>query len=53
MLLVYATKEHNQKNCRTGAKLVSINPFMPNGIPHFYQLDQFISVLRGVGCFCF
>ena len=26
----------------------SINPFKPNGISHYYQLDQFISVLRVV-----
>ena len=24
------------------------DPFMPNGISHSYQLDQSISVLRGV-----
>ena len=27
----------------------SINPFMPNGIPHSYKFDQPISVLRVVG----
>ena len=26
--------------------MVHINPFKPNGIPHFYQLDQSISVIR-------
>ena len=26
-----------------------INPFKPNGISHYYQLDQFFSVLRVVG----
>ena len=26
------------------------NPFMPNGISHRYQLEQSISVLRGVRC---
>ena len=26
-----------------------INPFLPNGIPLSYQLDQSISVLRAVG----
>ena len=26
-----------------------LNSFKPNGISHCYQLDQFISVLRGVG----
>ena len=25
------------------------NPFMPNGISHFYQFDQSISVIRVVG----
>ena len=26
-----------------------VNPFTPNGMPHSYQLDQSISVLRGFG----
>ena len=26
-----------------------VNPFKPNGISHYYQLDQSISVLRVVG----
>ena len=26
----------------------AFNPFMPNGLSHHYQLDQSISVLRGV-----
>ena len=26
----------------------AFNPFMPNGISHRYQLEQFISVLRDV-----
>ena len=25
------------------------NPFKPNGISHHYQLEQYISVLRGIG----
>ena len=25
-------------------------PFKPNGISHFYQMDQTISVLRIIGC---
>ena len=28
-----------------------INPFMPNGTSHPYQLDQSISILRIVGCY--
>ena len=27
----------------------ALYPFMPNGIPHCYQLDQTISILRVVG----
>ena len=29
--------------------ILNINPFMPYGISHFYQLDQSICVLRVVG----
>ena len=28
-----------------------VNPFKPNWISHFYQLDQYISVLRVVRCY--
>ena len=28
-------------------RLLSVNPFMPNGISHCYQLDQPISVFKG------
>ena len=33
-------------------KKSKVNPFMPNCISHRYQLEQSISVLRDVGCFC-
>ena len=29
--------------------MIFINPLRPNGIPHSYQLDQSISILRVVG----
>ena len=29
--------------------LLCVNPFMPNGISHLYQLDESISKLRVVG----
>ena len=32
-----------------GTRSQFINPFMPNGYPHCYQLDQSISVLSVVG----
>ena len=31
----------------------AFNPFMPNGISHHYQLEQFISVLRDDRYFSF
>ena len=30
-------------------RIECLNPFKPNGISHYYQLDQYISVLRDVG----
>ena len=33
--------------------ITAFNPFMPNGISHRYQLDQSISVLRGVRWYFF
>ena len=29
--------------------IILLNPFKPNGISHYYQLDQSISILRLVG----
>ena len=40
--------DKNPDSCY-GQSKVSINPFMPNGISHCYQLEQSISVLRNVG----
>ena len=36
--------------CLSGIlKQISPNPFKPNGISHFYQLDKSISYLKVVG----
>ena len=42
----------NARTCIKGKNIVSINhfnPFKPNGIPYYSQLDRSVSVLRGVG----
>ena len=39
------------KKRAVSSSFFEVNPFMPNGISHSYQLDQLISVLRIVGLY--
>ena len=38
------------RQCVLTTVAVVLNPFMPNGFPYAYQLDQSISVIRVVAC---
>ena len=43
---LYPNRSYNEMCYKETALHKIVNPFIPNGISHRYQLEQFISVLR-------